>query len=156
MVLVLYMEVFKWIFKCLFFWLDNRCGEWEGWAFINLSLTTSVGWLFVVAPADRPMSVRSRCITERGVFCVYYVSCRSVFHTIASDLVLFLSIWANCQDYIDAKELKSELHVYYIFTVWCQRTAIHIIAVKVERLATVCWPKEKSPVHVSAKMSQRP
>ena len=44
-------------------------GSWKVWS-LNLPLTHT-GWMIVVAPTDRPKSVRNRCVVER--FCSVFV-----------------------------------------------------------------------------------
>ena len=71
--------------------MHGDCGKWEG-----LALKPQVnhtGWMTVVAPADRPKSVRNSCVIERicSVFVSFYL-CRDVYHTAASILFLFLLI----------------------------------------------------------------
>ena len=52
-------------FKCVSFWLHNRYGTWEGWAFKPED--NHNGWMNVVGPPDRPKLVRYHCAIER--FC---------------------------------------------------------------------------------------
>ena len=66
----LYMGVYLLIFKCLSFWLHGDCGKWEGWAL--KPQVNHTGWMTVVAPADRPKSVRNSCAIER--ICSVFVS----------------------------------------------------------------------------------
>ena len=62
LVLSLYTEDYLQIFKYVFFWLHGRCGKWEGWALVNRFNHTSE--VAVVAPTDRPKSVRNHYIIQ--------------------------------------------------------------------------------------------
>ena len=50
------------------FWLHDCCGDWEGWALANRFNHTSE--VTAVTPAERPKSVRNRCVIDAfgGVF----------------------------------------------------------------------------------------
>ena len=75
--------------------LHNCCGEWEGWDPVNWFNHTS--WVAIVTPADRPKSVRNRCVIEvfGGVLCVvtllfgFFCRCKGFCHRAESDLFLF-------------------------------------------------------------------
>ena len=56
-------------FKFLFFWLHSRCWKWEGMAL--KSQINHTGWMTVVAPIDRPKSVRNCYAMEH--FCSVFV-----------------------------------------------------------------------------------
>ena len=51
-------------------WLHGDFGKWEGWAL--KPQVNHTGWRTVVAPADRPKSVRNSCVIER--ICSVFVS----------------------------------------------------------------------------------
>ena len=92
LVCCLYKEVYLQIFKCVSFWLNGCCGEWEGGPVNHTS------WVAVVTPTDRPKSVRNFCLIELfcGVVCVatlplwHFCWYRGFCHRTGSDLLLFV------------------------------------------------------------------
>ena len=74
----------------------NLTQGWEGWARKPVNHTS---WVAVVTPADRPKSVRNRCVIELFValfvlsLCPFlqFCWCRGICHRTESDLFLFLS-----------------------------------------------------------------
>ena len=93
----LYKEGYSQIFKWVSFWLHSFCGKWEVLDSANRFNHTS--WVVVVTSADRPQSVRNRCIIEVFWWRYYVVTllllCFSVdvkgfCHRTESDIFLFL------------------------------------------------------------------
>ena len=81
--------------KFLSFWLYGDCRKWEGWAQVN-----HTGWMTVVAPADRPESVRNSCVIERicSVFVLFHlcIVCRlEVFVIRLRQISSFFSWWVR-------------------------------------------------------------
>ena len=61
LVCCLYKEIYLQILKCVSFWLQGCCGEWEGWARKPLN---HISLMVVVTRTDCPNSVRNRCVIE--------------------------------------------------------------------------------------------
>ena len=65
--------------------------------FLGIMLIHHTSWVAIVTPADRPKSVRNRCVIEvfGGVFCVvtllfgFFCRCKGFCHRAESDLFLF-------------------------------------------------------------------
>ena len=101
------------------FWLHGFCGWWEGWDPVNRFNHTS--WVAIVTPADRPKSVRNRCVIEvfGGVLCVFtllfgfFCRCKGFCHRAESDLFLFSygrrrDKWRNLTQCFDKRALHSQ------------------------------------------------
>ena len=73
-------------------WLHNCCRKWEG---EPLNPFNHADWVTIVAPTDRPKSVRNRCVIGLFVsslcnFDLHFLSIWGVCHATVSDLFHFL------------------------------------------------------------------
>ena len=101
LVLGLCKEDYLQMFKCVSFWLHGFCGYWEGWDPVHRFKHTS--WVAVVAPTDRPKSVRNRCVIE--VFGGVCVLSRFLFYFFS------VGVWGFCH------RTESDLFPFLLFTV---------------------------------------
>ena len=67
-----YKEVYLQIFKSVSFWLHGCCGSGKVGPVNQVNHTS---WVAVVSPADRPKSVRNRCVIELFCGVVYVTLC---------------------------------------------------------------------------------
>ena len=96
LVCCLYKEVYLQIFKCVSFWLQDCCGNWEGWTRKSVNHTS---WMAVVTPTDRPKSVHNRCVIELFLWrclslCTFDISAGvGAFVILLSQISSFFSSW---------------------------------------------------------------
>ena len=138
LVCCLHKEVYLQIFKCVSFWLNGCCGEWEGGPVNQVNHTS---WVAVVTPTDRPKSIRNWCLIELfcGVVCVvtlpfwHFCWCRGFCHRTGPDLLLFvlkLCIHLNVRIFLDpfqkARNIAFKISVGYSVAWWVYRFSIPI------------------------------
>ena len=98
LVLGLYMGVYLLFFKCLTFWLHGDCGKCKGRAF--KPQVNHTGCMTVVAPADRPKSIRNSCVIER----ICSIVCRLGVFVIRLRQISIYRVYIRAIDFCDEWE----------------------------------------------------